>query len=331
MISPIWAWIDSLSTRRRNRIGIAVFRVGSTLAALHFYLADYSTRHVLFGPRTINEAIIAKHGGAQDPWIFSLYSGVDNQTQFEVAFHAGVVVALLFLVLGGAPLAVLHAVFLISLQNRAPEVLDGGDNLIRILLLFLPFTVSNDFLSFRRSVRRERSPTRNLVHNLALMVMVLQTCAVYFTAGMWKIAGPVWHHGYALDLVTSGESYGVLPFMRWPLRNALVLTVAAYVPMAAQVLFAPAVLFGRHWQREIVVAAVALMHLGIMAVLGLVGFGLYMLAADTMCLRDEDYRRVRRLLSDLNRRRWRRSVDPDRPSSAGDERARAMAAARIEC
>lgn len=63
-----------------------------------------------------------------------------------------------------------------------------------------------------------------------------------------------------------------------------------------------AILSARSWIRKANTLALEGMHLGIIACMGLVCFGLLMIGADCTCLRDEDYRSLARRFRSVKER-----------------------------
>jgi hypothetical protein len=62
------------------------------------------------------------------------------------------------------------------------------------------------------------------------------------------------------------------------------------------------VLSARAWLRKLNTLAIEGMHAGIMVFMGLVCFGLIMLGADSVCLRDSDYHSLHRFAAALRDR-----------------------------
>jgi len=72
--------------------------------------------------------------------------------------------------------------------------------------------------------------------------------------------------------------------------NAYLGTAVSYATIFMELAFPFALLSSRAWLRKANTLALEAMHLGIAAFMGLVCFGLLMIGADCVCLRDEDYR-----------------------------------------
>src|SRR5205823_10491655 len=85
-------------------------------------------------------------------------------------------------------------IYLVSmnLNNRAWVILDGGDNLIQLMLFYLIFMDP----SLPRGERRECILTyaSNGLTNVAFLMARLQVVAVYIVAGLGKVSGSLWQN-----------------------------------------------------------------------------------------------------------------------------------------
>jgi len=99
--------------------------------------------------------------------------------------------------------------FLVSLHNRMPDVLNGGDVLLRLLLfwaMFLP-------LGARWAVDNyhcDRQHSRTAVASVATAALLLQVVIMYTTNAAFKLSGDVWLSGDGLEYVFSLGQFTVL-------------------------------------------------------------------------------------------------------------------------
>ncbi|WP_449483100.1 HTTM domain-containing protein [Streptomyces avidinii] len=123
----------------------------------------------------------------------------------------------------------------------------------------------------------------NLVHNAGMLVIMLEVCLIYATAGWYKIQGSRWQDGTAL-YYPLGLDY----FTPWPGMSALLASsgtlvmLVSYGTVAVQVAF-PFTLFNRRI-KNVLLALMMLEHAGIAVLLGLPFFSLAMIAADAVFL-----------------------------------------------
>ncbi|MER6129384.1 hypothetical protein ABT173_43890 [Streptomyces sp. NPDC001795] len=287
-----------LATRKHRLIGVAALRVVIGFATVLYCLSDYSRRRFLWGPDSYNSISTAK--AALPHWGFSLFLWGHSTLWFEIVFHAAIVVALAFMIFGGRVLTLAQAVMMWSLHNRNQDVLEGGDNLAQILILFMVFTVSDAYFApgakrRRAKMREQEHPAVSTVlHNLGAFLIVFETAVLYFAAGYWKITGKVWQDGVAMYYISRITGFEMSATYAHLMSNAFVTTAVCYLTIFAELALPFAILSARPWVRKTNTLALEAMHLGIMACMGLVCFGLLMIGADCTCLRDEDYRSLAR-------------------------------------
>jgi hypothetical protein len=287
-----------ISVREHRLIGIALMRIIIGLATVMYCLADYDRREALWGPHAYYSPAVTRAG--LPPHAFSLFLLSDSRIWFEILFHLIIVVSLAFMIFGGRPLTLAQAVLLWSLHWRNQDLMEGGDNLAQILIIFMIFTVSNAYFApgarrrRERMLSRETPSVRTAVHNLAAYLIVLQVCILYFMAGYWKVTGQPWEDGVAMYYISHVTGFSLSSAYAAVMNNAFVGTAITYFTVFTELAFPFAVLSVRGWVRKSVILAIEGMHLGIMVFMGLVCFGLLMIGADSVCLRDDDYRTLRR-------------------------------------
>jgi small-conductance mechanosensitive channel len=195
-----------LASHERRLIGIAMLRIVIGAATILYCLADYDRRQFLWGPNSYNSAASASK--SLPHWGFSLFLVSNSQAWFELLFHAVILVAFAFMVFGGRWLTVAQAVMMWSLHYRNQDVLEGGDNLAQILIIFMMFACSNAYFAPGSKERRagmranEQPSVRTALHNLAAYLIVFQTSVLYLVAGYWKITGTLWQNGVAMYYVS---------------------------------------------------------------------------------------------------------------------------------
>ncbi|MGN6330860.1 MAG: hypothetical protein ACTHOD_04305 [Motilibacteraceae bacterium] len=295
----------ALATTRHRLVGLAVLRVAIGATTVLSCLADYGDRRLLWGPHSYLTPDLARAATSGRPGDGSLFLLADSPLSFEVLFHLVIVASIVFTLLGGRLLTVVEAVLLWSLHNRNPDVLQGGDNLAQIVVLLLCCCTTDAYLAPGARARRQRlaaAPPRaaTLLHNAGAFLVAFQVCVVYLVAGYWKITGPLWQDGTALYYISRTPRFWTsdlaAALLAHPFLGPLLGTGLCSAITALELAFPFAALSARAWVRRANVLAAALMHLGIAALMGLVCFGLVMVGADAVCLRDADYRTLARRL-----------------------------------
>lgn len=282
-------------------IAPAVIRVGLGVVMLSLYLLHYSHRHFLWGPNAfVPHQLFLELSDAAESW--SLYRFADTTLGFELVFHAGILVTLLwvagFVTRVTGPLTYVWA---FSLFARNGYLLDGGDNMMIIVLFYLMFCRTDAYLSVARLWRSERytgpvatpvassrwwSPIPVVLHNMALVAIVVQLAFLYGTSGLTKVQGEMWQSGVALYYVLRVQEFTLPGVAHYIYENAWLVVVASYVTVLEQVAY-PFMLLNKYAKR-ISVFMVIQMHLGIAVLMGLITFSTVMITLQIATFSDDE-------------------------------------------
>ncbi|NGO83748.1 HTTM domain-containing protein [Streptomyces sp. 196(2019)] len=163
----------------------------------------------------------------------------------------------------------------------------GGTWWLRVLLWLLWLSAAAWWYVDRHA---PRGPLRslldvlaNLVHNAALVVIMIEVCLIYATAGWYKIQGSRWQDGTALYYPLKLDYFTPWPALSDVLASSgLVVMVLTYATVIVQVAF-PFTLFNRRLKNVLLVMMIG-EHAGIALLLGLPFFSMAMIAADAVFL-----------------------------------------------
>ncbi|MEU0200388.1 MULTISPECIES: HTTM domain-containing protein [unclassified Streptomyces] len=213
----------------------AVFRIGLALVIAAFLLREWPHRRVLYGdrsPLSFEMALdLARLDGA-----FSVLHWSGGRTWFEIVYALTIASALAVLVgWRTRTSSVLLMVGLLSLENRNPLVGDGGDNVLRIMVIYLVFTRCAQVWSLdarrARTGRPRREDTTGVVLWAAtgLFLLVAFGWDTGWPLVLWLLwaAQGLW---YTVDRGRSGsEARALLDAGAAMLHNAAMLTIAIQV------------------------------------------------------------------------------------------------------
>jgi predicted DCC family thiol-disulfide oxidoreductase YuxK len=129
--------VERYVTREHRQIGASLTRISLGVWAVYFYLLHWPVRHALWGPDGFfpHEAFLELGPS------LNVFAVSRSPLYADAVLVAGLLLAV-GVALGAAPRVVLplHWLLLWSLQERNPLLTDGGDNIMRIALLFLCLT-----------------------------------------------------------------------------------------------------------------------------------------------------------------------------------------------
>lgn len=204
-----------------------------------------------------------------------LYERIWNPYLFSLHNSTGLwqVEAVLFLLAGAAAVALLLGyqtrlftfiswVFLISVQNRNPMIVQGGDDLLRMLLFwgfFLPWG-----RVYSVDARQRPAPERLTYFSAATVAYIVQIALVYWCTALLK-SSPEWNRDgtalyYALSLDQVLMPGGRLLYQHPDLMHFLTLATYYTELLLPFVLFIP---FRTAWWRLLFVVVIYGFHLGI--------------------------------------------------------------------
>ena len=136
----------------------------------------------------------------------NVFAWNSSSIYFESVYLTAIIVAVL-VVIGFLPRLIIpvHWFMIWSMQERNPFLGDGGDNIMRIVLLFLVLVNTGSILSVHavRSKNRQVSyafftPALAVTHNIGVLLILVQLCMMYMSTGLYKVMGELWQNGTAL-------------------------------------------------------------------------------------------------------------------------------------
>ncbi|GLW10121.1 hypothetical protein Misp01_52500 [Microtetraspora sp. NBRC 13810] len=313
--------VERVSTIRYGVYGLALLRIGYGLILLGLLLLNYGDRRLLWGPESPLSSGPLRESLAKDR-TFSLFALSDSGVQFEVLYHAFIVLAALFLV-GWRTRWVtpLLAIMVWSWRHRQPWVLDGGDDVMQLVLIYLSFAdlSARWSLDAKRAARLSASPdpgtgglrrrVATVLHNTALLATLIQVCLMYMNTGLLKVQGGAWQEGTALYYALRIEEVQPFPGLsRLIYDNALLVTLGTYAAVFVQLTFP--LLMLNSVARRVGLVAVMGMHAGIGLLMGLLSFSLIMMSTDLLFIRGSSIERAAQLVRTVLAQRVRTVLAP---------------------
>jgi hypothetical protein len=287
--------IYAFAAAPRRLRAAAILRVGLAALTALLYLLHLHQRAFMWGVHGQTEWAFYAASVHRGP--FTLYALSSSAAWAELLFWAGLATSLVYL-LGVFPrlTSLLFFAFTASLYSRNPIALDGGQNLLILLALYLCFADSGAYLSLTRDTRLARACARlaapladalAVVHNLAMFVIAGQVCLVYYWSGFYKIGGHKWQDGTAVYYVMRTGEFAFPPFSRLVYENPAAVMLLTYSTLAFQGAF-PFLMWVRRAKPFLFVAAL-FFHAGIALFMGLVVFSATMVVADLSIFSDSFY------------------------------------------
>ena len=123
--------------------------------------------------------------------------------------------------------ASLTFVLLVSIHNRNPAVLHGGDDVLRVMVFLLIFSSAGADLSVDRFALSGQPFVGEYTSPWVLRLMQLQVSIIYLRAGLAKLGGAAWLEGSAAYYATQVQEYRRFP-LPTVLANAFWIRLASW-------------------------------------------------------------------------------------------------------
>jgi hypothetical protein len=183
----------------------------------------------------------------------------------------------------------------VSFIYRVSAASFGLDQINAMLTLYLAIGPSGQALSIDRwrALRRGWAPAgrppRSAGANLALRLINVHMCVIYFFAGVSKLQGEAWWNGEAMWRAFANLEYQSID-MTWLAWHPRLLDLLTHVSVLWELSFCA--LIWRPRLRPVVLVGAIPLHIGIGACLGMWTFGLIMLVGCASFLPEEAVRRL---------------------------------------
>jgi len=285
--------LQAVGTKKYRLIAMSLLRIALGTIVLALYGLHWAQRGFLWGntgAMPYGEFITYLRFFRS----FSLYGLSPSPLYATVLFWLGLAVTFLFIIGFKTRLtSVLFYVFTWSLYQRNEFVMDGGDNLLIIVAFFMMFADCGAYFSVDRAMGRwteKTNPFAALLHNYAVLAIIVQICLLYFTSAFYKVQGHMWQDGTAIYYVLRTNEFELSNLGRLMWSSAFLVTFLTYSSFVFQMAF-PWLAFNKKTKWLMVLGAWTF-HLSIAYFMGLVWFSLAMLSAEFVIFSDENYRRM---------------------------------------
>jgi len=215
-----------------------------------------------------------------DPYAWSYFWWISSPgTLWAVHIAALVVFFLLTIGLFSRTMSVLSFLAAVSYVNRVPGAQFGLDQINLMLAMYLMVGPCGDRYSLDRLLADRDAGDKPAVvptisANIAIRLIQLHMCVIYFFAGLSKLGGRTWWWGDAFWGAVANQEYQSWD-LTWLAHTPLLVAVLTHVTVFWELSFCALV-----WPAKLrpAILAVAIpLHLGIAFGMGMITFGLIML------------------------------------------------------
>jgi len=224
------------------------------------------------------------------PWQWSWYFAAASPTAVRVFAGIALVAAALLTIGLATPLAaVVSLLALVSAANRAPLNTFGLDDTLGLLLVGLVVGPSGARLSVDAWLGLAGQGGPTVRAGIAIRLIQVHLCVVYFFSGCGKLFGASWWEGTALWGAAANVQYRTLD-LTWLAWHPLLLNALTLATLFWEVGYAA--LVWPRLTRPLFLAMAVAVHLGIGLAMGMMEFGLAMIAANLAFVPAATWRRL---------------------------------------
>ncbi len=250
--------IDDLSTENRFGYYAPFFRVFICLYLIKDIIVTYRFTDLLYTGKSflVSEPLPLLE-------YFNISSDIlrDNFYIFLLLYIALIV---LFLFGIGKRFTALTLFFCVELmQNMAWLTLNGGDNIIKFVILYFVFIdsysrFSNKPISYKNE---ESKKLGNFLSNVAGYSICIHLCLIYFVSAMHKINSEVWFNGVATYYILGSERFRGTGLNLALIKNGFFVTLSTYGTILIELIF-PFWIWFKKTRNVMIILAISL-HMGI--------------------------------------------------------------------
>jgi hypothetical protein len=184
----------------------------------------------------------------------------------------------------------------IELLQRMNELpLNGGDNFLKYILLYLSFCNCYKYYCINNS--DYTYSIVNFMTNIGVYSIIIHLCIIYFISGISKLHSEVWYNGTAIYYILKNDRFMGTSINDNIISNGYWVTVITYTTMLWEVLF-PFTVFNKQFKTTILTIGVGL-HLGIYVFMMIHDFQWLFIGCYGLFFSDEQIGRIKRQINKL--------------------------------
>jgi hypothetical protein len=256
-MKKIDAFVSSLTVENNYSFYLSFFRIFSCLLLLKQVIFSWGFLPLLYTDagylapmhKSISEFFISFDASLVRDHIYTFF---------------GVYILFLILMLFGVGknfTAVIVFLLYDIIQKLCPQILNGGDNFLRFILLYLAFADSFHYFSISGYKSTRFYKLRCFTSNLAGISICMHLCLIYFISAIHKIHADVWFNGVATYYTFNIERFNGTAFNTSFANSAVFVALTTYGTWLLELLY-PILIWNNAFKKYLVPAAI-LLHLGI--------------------------------------------------------------------
>lgn len=250
--------IDNFSITNKFSFYSAFFRIFICFHLLKKIFLTWEHKDLLYMSKSF---FVHEESGLFDFLNIGSYIFREN---FQVFYLMYIILILLyFFGIGKNITAFLLFIFLEILQNLCPSILNGGDNLLKFIMIYMVFIDSYNYFSIKPKLFKntELSKFNIFLSNLGGYSICLHICLAYFISAIHKIHADIWFNGIATYYTMSLERFEGTNYNLSLAKNAIFVTLTTYATILIELFYSALIWFNR--TKKIMILLAIILHLSI--------------------------------------------------------------------
>jgi len=196
------------------------------------------------------------------------------------------------------------------IQRLNGYLLNGGDNFLKFILLYMVFV--NSFTRLAVSPKSKSTDPKSLaylLHTGGLISIKIHLCLIYFISGITKANTKVWYHGVATYYTLNLERFAATDYNKILAQNGYFVTLSTYATLLWELAFPIAI-----WVNKLRIPTLLLgllFHLGIYFLMMIHDFEILFMATYGLFISDSEWKRyyttIKNVLSNISQRFFKRT------------------------
>ena len=258
ILKKIKYYFNCLQKENYKSFNLSFLRVAISVWLLSEIICNYQSLHLLYGPGSFfvrRENAVSKIFPGGFTFLQSHY--------LYVFIGYFILCTLNILGIGRRGTALLLFLMVDLVQKMNMPIVNGGNMLARLILLYLVFADSWQFLVLfkTRVAAGDSKKARNLLSNLAALSLMFHLCLIYFASGLAKLNTSMWYNGEATYYALSLERFSGTALNQWLVQYKWFDLVTSYAVLLFELLF-PILIWIKPMRKSLLIAGV-LFHLSI--------------------------------------------------------------------
>jgi hypothetical protein len=244
--------INFFEKENSKKVYLSIFRIYIGLHIIKKLLFALPYLNLIYGNNSFVTNTITEFYGTLDLTVLREYN--------RIFIYIILITAIFFMFgIGRYITSVVLFILMDILQRLNPYPLNGGDNLLKFILLY--FTFCNCYQYFCFNNKTTIKPIEVFLTNISSFCMTLHLCLVYFISAIHKIHSDVWFNGIATYYTLMHERFSATKWNSTLAKNGVFVTISTYYTMFWELTF-PFLVFITRFRNYYILGGIIL-HLGI--------------------------------------------------------------------